>query len=109
MDTLGLLAVAAILSSILAKIVFAFRIRNLDQVLEKEQNAYQAVKKELLAAQQRHKLMEAEKKRLDVRRGAIQRNLRKMKSTLNELQNRQQEEDAVRAHQQAMLKESRKS
>lgn len=103
MSVSGLVALIACLASVFAKVIFSFRIKSLERLSEVESETYQKAKNELHAAMQKQKRLEAETKQLDAKRGATQRNIRNIKSTLEELQTRKKEDDAVRAYQKELL------
>ena len=109
MSVSGLVALIACLASVFAKIIFSFRIKSLEKLSEIENETYQKAKNELHAAMQTQKRLEAENKQLEARRGATQRNIKNIQGTLEELQTRKREDDAVRAYQKELLSKSKSS
>jgi len=104
MSVSGVIALIACVLSILAKIIFSFRIKSLERLQESENTTYQKAKNELFASIQKEKRITSETKQLESRRSAIQRNINSIEKTLKELQTRKQEDDAIRAYQKEMLK-----
>ncbi|MGA1195711.1 MAG: hypothetical protein ACO36I_04310 [Candidatus Latescibacterota bacterium] len=104
MSVSGVIALIACVLSILAKIIFSFRIKSLERLQESEHATYQKAKNELHASRQKEKRITSETKQLESRRSAIQRNINNIEKTLQELQTRKQEDDAIRAYQKEMIK-----
>ncbi len=104
MDAVGLIALIICVSSICAKMFFNVRIKSLERILSHENTAHQTAQKELHLVIQKNKQLEAEGKHLEARRNTVQRNIRTIEKTLKELETRKQEDDAVRAHQEALIK-----
>ncbi|MFT5368930.1 MAG: hypothetical protein ACI8V2_003903 [Candidatus Latescibacterota bacterium] len=104
MSVSGLIALIACMTSILAKIVFSFRIKGLERLSERENGHYQTAKNELYAAVQKQKRLTAEKKQIEGRRNAIQRNIKNTETTLKELQKLKKEDDDLREYQKEMIK-----
>lgn len=104
MDAVGLIALIVCVSSICAKMFFNIRLRSLERILSQENTAHQTAQNELHLMIQKNKQLEAEGKHLESRRNTVQRNIRNMEKTLKELETRKQEDDAVRAYQEALIK-----
>ncbi len=104
MDAVGLIALIICVSSICAKMFFNVRIKSLERILLQENTAHQTAQNELHLVIQKNKQLEAEGKHLEARRSTVQRNIRTIEKTLKELEIRKQEDDAVRAYQEALIK-----
>lgn len=104
MSVESIIALMACFSSVLAKVFFTMRTNHLERMHEMENNTYQTAKNELHASMQKQKRLDAEKKQLESRRSATERSIKSIEKTLNELQTRKKEDDAIRAYQKEMLK-----
>lgn len=104
MNTVGLIALIACMASVCAKMIFTLRIRGLKRVREQENGTYQDAQKALHQALQNNKRVEAETKHLETRRRSMDRNLKMVSNTLDELLKRKEEDDTIRAFQKALIK-----
>lgn len=104
MNTVGLIALIACVSSVCAKMFFTLRIRGLNHMREQESSKHQDAQKALHQALQNNKRVEAETKHLETRRRSMDRNLKMVSNTLDELLKRKEEDDAIRAFQKALIK-----
>ena len=104
MSVAGSIALIACAASVLAKIVLSLRQKSLERISEKESIDYHAARSALHAAEQNHKRIEAEAKRLEGRRTTILRNISHTETTLKELQTRKEEDESVRAYQKDIIK-----
>lgn len=107
MDVVGLIALITCLSSVAAKMFFNIRLRSLERLQARESTAHQIAKNELHQVLQKSKLLEAEVKHLEARRSTTQRSIKNIEKTLKELSTRKQEDDAVRAYQEALIKSTK--
>jgi len=103
----GIIALLVCVACVGAKFLFAVRIRNLERVRTQETETFREAKTELHQSKQKSKRLEAESKQIEARTSSSQRNIENMNKTLKELDIRKQEDDAVRAHQETMIKNLR--
>lgn len=104
MDIAGIIALVACATSICVKMLFLFSERSQRRILERETQALDKLRAGLYLAQQRHKRLESEKKQFAAQSSRTAQNITYMETTLQELQERKQEEDEVREHQRQIIK-----
>ena len=102
------IAAAAIMACLFAKLLLSFRAKSLDRKLGEEKLLLQIAKKEMQKAEGKGKILEAQRKQLQAKQGTMQKQLDRYNKILGNYAAQEEKQKAKTLEQEELLREAKK-